>query len=193
MQFFLAWAVKNGNMWIIFSNEKRPLSIEKVEREIAKARSLIVDREFRNGKASRKEKEARVLSRAAERTEQERIDNFETDLTMKGWSISTLIHDEIIIQRPIDEKMHLDFIDALSRDAKLVLRNFENTKGWAPGTLDVNVCSYWKCLFQNLLLRARPIFVLCTAHFHFFVFSGFCLLVFLRMHLNFLYSRRSNW
>ena len=129
-------------MFNSISNEKRSLSIEKVEREIAKARSLIVDREFRNGKASRKEKEARILSRAAERMERELIDNLETDLTLKGWSISTLIHDEIIIQRPIDEKIHLDFIDALSRDAKLALRNFENTKGWAPGTLDVNVCSY---------------------------------------------------
>ena len=49
------------------SNEKRTLSIEKVEREVAKARSLIVDRELRNGKAYPKEKEARVLSRAAER------------------------------------------------------------------------------------------------------------------------------
>ena len=118
------------------------LSIEKVEREVAKARSLIVDREFRNGKASRKEKEARVLSRAAERMERELSDNLETDFTLKGWSISTLIHDEIIIQRPVDETTHHNSVDAFSRDAKLALRNFENTKGWAPGTLDVNVGSY---------------------------------------------------
>ena len=116
--------------------------MEKVEREVAKARSLIVDSELKNGKASRKEKEARVLSRAAERMERELIDNLETDLTLKGWSISTLIHDEIIIQRPVDEKIHHDLVNALSRDAKLALRNFENTKGWAPGTLDVNVGSY---------------------------------------------------
>ena len=130
-------------MFNSISNEKRSLSIEKVEREVATARSLIVDRDFRNGKAYPKEKEARVLSRAAERMERELIDNLETNLTLKGWSISTLIHDEIIIQRPVvDEKIHLDLIDALSRDAKLALRNFENTKGWAPGTLDVKVCSY---------------------------------------------------
>ena len=35
------------------SNEKRSLSMEKVDREVAKARSLIVDSELRNGKASR--------------------------------------------------------------------------------------------------------------------------------------------
>ena len=134
---FQKWKHVNG-----ISNEKRSPSIEKVEREVAKARSLIVDREFRNGKASRKEKEARVLSRAAERTERELTENLETDLTLKGWSISTLIHDEIIIQRPVDEKIHHDLVAALSRDAKLALRNFENTKGWAPGTLDVNVGSY---------------------------------------------------
>ena len=48
---FQKWKHLNG-----ISNEKRSPSIEKVEREVAKARSLIVDREFRNGKASRKEK-----------------------------------------------------------------------------------------------------------------------------------------
>ena len=46
------------------SNEKRSLSMEKVEREVANARSLIVDRELRNSKASRKEKRgARPLAR----------------------------------------------------------------------------------------------------------------------------------
>ena len=139
MQFFYGMSFQKWKHLNGISNEKRSPSIEKVEREVAKARSLIVDREFRNGKASRKEKEARVLSRAAERTERELTETLETDLTLKGWSISTLIHDEIIIQRPIDENIHLD---ALARDAKLALRNFENTKGWAPGTLDVNVCSY---------------------------------------------------
>ena len=122
--------MKSGPFRSKRSNEKLP------RREVSLS---IVNR---NGKASRKEKEARILSRAAERMERELIDNLETDLTLKGWSISTLIHDEIIIQRPIDEKIHHDFIDALSRDAKLALRNFENTTGWAPGTLDVNVCSY---------------------------------------------------
>ena len=82
----LAEPLADGKKWKHLnniSNEKRSLSMEKVEREVAKARSLIVDREFRNGKASRKEKEARVLSRAAERMERERIDNLEADLTLK--------------------------------------------------------------------------------------------------------------
>ena len=142
MQFFFGMSFQKWKHLNGISNEKRSPSIEKVEREVATARSLSVDRELRNGKAYPKEKEARVLSRAAERTELELIDNLETDLTLKGWSISTLIHDEIIIQRPVDEKIHHDLVNALSRDAKLALRNFEITKGWAPGTLDVNVCSY---------------------------------------------------
>ena len=61
------------------SNEKRSVSVEKVERDVAKARNLTVDSELRNGKASRKEKEARVLSRAAERTERELTDNPEAN------------------------------------------------------------------------------------------------------------------
>ena len=124
------------------SNEKRSLSMEKVDREVAKARSLIVDSELKNGKASRKEKEARVLSRAAERTERELIDNLDANLTLKGWSISTLIHDEIIIQHRGDSRIHHDLVAALTRDAKLVVRNFENARGWAPGTLDINFGSY---------------------------------------------------
>ena len=134
---FQKWKHVNG-----ISNEKRSPSIEKVEREVAKARSLIVDREFRNGKASRKEKEARVLSRAAERTERELIDNLEANLTLKGWSISALIHDEMIIQHPGYNRIRHDLVAALTRDAKLVVRNFENVRSWAPGTLDINFSSY---------------------------------------------------
>ena len=88
------------------------------------------------------EKEARILSRAAERTERELIDNLEANLTLKGWSISTLIHDEIIIQHPGDNRIRHDLLAALTRDAKLVVRNFENARGWAPGTLDINFGSY---------------------------------------------------
>ena len=116
--------------------------MEKVEREAANARSLIVDRELRDNKASRKEKEARVLARAAERIERELIDNLEANLTLKGWSISTLIHDEIIIQHRGDSRIHHDLVAAHTRDAKLVVRNFENARGWAPGTLDINFGSY---------------------------------------------------
>ena len=80
--------------------------MEKVEREVAKARSLIVDSELRNGKAPRKEKEARVLSRAAERTERELTDNPEANFkaglsprlsTMKSSSITPEIVESTTI------------------------------------------------------------------------------------------------
>ena len=117
---------------------------KKVEREVAKIRSLIVDRELINEKAPRrrKEKGARFLSRVVARIEREIIDNLETKLTLKGWSISTLIHDEIIIQHPEVDRIHHDLVVALTRDAKLVIWNFESARGWAPGTLDVNFISY---------------------------------------------------
>ena len=124
------------------SNEKRSVSVEKVERDVAKARNLTVDSELRNGKASRKEKEARVLSRAAERTERELIDNLEANLTLKGWSTSTLIHDEIIIQHPGDNRIRHDLLAALTRDAKLVVRTFEIARDWAPETHYINFSSY---------------------------------------------------
>ena len=116
--------------------------MEEVEREVAKARSLIVDSELRNGKASRKEKEARVLSRAAERTERKLIDNLDANLTLKDWSISALIHDEMIIQHPGYNRIRHDLVAARTRDEELVVRTFENAKGWAPGTLDINFSTY---------------------------------------------------
>ena len=116
--------------------------MEKVEREVAKARSHIVDHELKSEKASRKEKETRVLSRAVERTERSIIDYLEANLTLKGWTISTLIHDEIVIQQPEDGRDHHASVETLTRDAKLIIRNFEMLRGWAPGTLGVNLITY---------------------------------------------------
>ena len=161
--------------------------MEKVEREVAKGRSRIVDCELRNGKASRKEKEARVLSRAAERTEREPIDNLEAKLTLKGWSISTLIHDEIIIQHPGDNRIRHDVVAALTRDAKLVVRNFENAKGWTPGILDISFSSYrsQKILFPTSLTTSLPYFR--ALHHFIFVFS-FCF-----WRLPFSFQKATRW
>ena len=44
----------------------RVARVERVEREVAKARGLIVDSEKKNSRASNSEEETRVLSRAVE-------------------------------------------------------------------------------------------------------------------------------
>ena len=131
------WKQRQG-----ISNAKRSLSMEKIEREVIRARGLIVDHEIKKGTASRKEKETGVLSRSVERVEREIVDTLEAHLTRKGWTISTLIHDEIIIQRPRNDKCQSDSVEALVRESKLVLRSFEEARGWAPGTLDAKLCTY---------------------------------------------------
>ena len=76
--------------------------MERIEREVIKTRGLIVNHKISNHRVHRNEKEARVLSRATERTEREIMDNLEANLSLKGWTISTLIHDEIFIHHPIE-------------------------------------------------------------------------------------------
>ena len=123
-------------------NDKRSLSMERVEREVAKARGLIVDSEKRNNRASNNEKETRALSRAVERIERSIMENLEAHLTLKGWTTSTLIHDEIVIQHHIDSRNQQDIFDSLFRDSKMILRCFEEERGWSPGTIDLNLCKY---------------------------------------------------
>ena len=73
--------------------------MERIGREVIKARGLTVDHEISNHRAHKSE-EARVLFRATERTEREIMDNLEANLSLKGWTISTIIHDEMFTHRP---------------------------------------------------------------------------------------------
>ena len=116
--------------------------MERIEREIIKARGLIVDFEIKNERASKREKETRVLFRAVERIEREIMENLEAHLTPKGWKISTLIHDEIVVQQTVVVRNQQEVFEALARDSKLTLRRFEEARGWAPGTIDANFCIF---------------------------------------------------
>ena len=84
----------------------------------------------------------RALSRAVERIERSIMENLEAHLTLKGWTTSTLIHDEIVIQHHIGSRNQQDIFDTLFRDSKMILRCFEEGRGWSPGTIDLNLCKY---------------------------------------------------
>jgi hypothetical protein len=116
--------------------------MERVEREVKKARGLIVDSEKKNSRASDHEKETRVISRAVERVERSIMENLEACLTLKGWTTSTLLHDEIIIQPHVDSRKQCDILEKLFNDSKIVLRCFEVERGWSPGAIDLNLCKY---------------------------------------------------
>ena len=64
-------------------NDRRSSSTERIDREVIKARGLIVDHEISNHRAYQREEEAHVLSRATERTEREIMDNLEANLSLK--------------------------------------------------------------------------------------------------------------
>ena len=57
--------------------------MERIGREVIKARGLTVDHEISNHRAHKSEEEARVLFRATERTEREIMDNLEANLSLK--------------------------------------------------------------------------------------------------------------
>ena len=116
--------------------------MERIGREVIKARGLTVDHEISNHRAHKSAEEARVLFRATERTEREIMDNLEANLSLKGWTISTLIHDEIFIHHPIEHTCLQNLSETLLEDATLVGRSFEEAKSWAPGTLGPKVTPY---------------------------------------------------
>ena len=63
-------------------DDRRSSSMERIEREVIKTRGLIVNHKISNHRVHRNEKEARVLSRATERTEREIMDNLKANLSL---------------------------------------------------------------------------------------------------------------
>ena len=70
------------------------------------------------------------------------MEMLEGHLAHYGWTTSTLIHDEVVIRRLSDSTTNQSKTDALLRDTKVAIRRFEEARGWAPGTLDINITVY---------------------------------------------------
>ena len=77
----------------------RSPSFDRLEKEIKEARMLITDDEIKAGRASPGDKPAKILSRTAERVEEEIIAGLISHLKEQGWVTSSLIHDEIVVQQ----------------------------------------------------------------------------------------------
>ena len=119
---------------------KRSASFAKLEKEILKARVLVTDNEVRKGAASAHWKETKTLSRAIEKIEEEITQNLSIRLADKGWTTTTLIHDELILSHSACFPSRCDEIDALRLETTLALRCFEDSRGWPPGTLTAKIC-----------------------------------------------------
>ena len=116
----------------------RSAPLERLEKEIKQARTLVHDDEIKAGKAKMSDKPLRVLSRAVERVEEEIMTTLSAHLNEQGWVTTSLIHDEIIIRNSILFLNPEDEIRALERASKLSLRTFEDARGWPPGTLRIS-------------------------------------------------------
>ena len=117
----------------------RSTSLERLEHEIKAARVLITDDEVRAGKAKSSDKSTRILSRAVERVEEELMSSLSSFLKGRGWEKYSLIHGEIIIQRSTNFLNQNDELQSLTNNAKLSLRNFEEFRGWPPGSLHIDI------------------------------------------------------
>ena len=60
----------------------------------------------------------------------------------RGWTTTTLIHDEIVIRPSIRFDSKYSELQELNRETELALRNYEERKGRPPGTLGANIYSY---------------------------------------------------
>ena len=128
------WRRRNG----IADNARSPL-LDRLEKEIKAARVLITDDEVKEGRAKYTDKPTRILSRAVERVEVELMTKLRLFLQEQGWETTSLIHDEITIQRSAKFSNHNEELQSLTRNVKLSLRDFESTHGWPPGSLQMDI------------------------------------------------------
>ena len=91
------------------------------------------------GRASPGDKPARILSRTVERVEEEIIAGLMSHLKEQGWVTSSLIHDEIVVQHSNRFLNPNEELQSLCHNSKLGFRAFEDSRGWPPGSLRVDV------------------------------------------------------
>ena len=128
------WRRRNG----IADNARSPL-LDRLEKEIKAARVLITDDEIKAGRATTKDKPARVLSRAVERAEEDIISGLISHLKEQGWVTTSLIHDEITIRQSDHYTNPSDELQSLNHHSKLSFRSFEDSRGWPPGSLQIDL------------------------------------------------------
>ena len=117
----------------------RSPSLDRLEKEIKEARALITDDEVKAGKAKVSDKSTRTLSRAVERVEEELMSALSSSLKGHGWVTSSLIHDEIVLSFSSRFVNLNDELQSLNHSTKLSLRNFEDSRGWPPGSLQATI------------------------------------------------------
>ena len=100
---------------------------------------LITDEEIKASRASPGGKPTKILSRTVERVEEEIIAVLSSHLKGQGWVTSSFIHDEIVIRHSNRFMSPNEELQSLCHNSKLGFRAFEDSRGWPPGSLRVDV------------------------------------------------------
>ena len=128
------WKRVNG-----VSEKNRSAKLEKLEKEIKRTRFEIVRRERGKGRYSHGTKDTAILSQKVEEIEQQIIEHVVIRLAEKRWVVTSLIHDEIIIE-PNDE--YEDTGEELKGMKKVImqaLRDYEHEKRWETNLIKMEV------------------------------------------------------
>ena len=130
------WRRQNG----VDDNRRSP-SFERLVKEISKIRVIIADTEIQSGRVPASTKDTRILSKVVERVEEEIMSSLSKKLLERSWHTTTLIHDELILKQSARFSSHSEESASLNSEASFSLREYEDFRGWPPGTLGVKICS----------------------------------------------------
>ena len=119
--------------------ENRSAKLEKFEKEVKKIRFEIVRRERDKGRYGYEIKDTTILSKQVEEVEQQIIEHVIGRLEKEKWMVTTLIHDEIIIE---PNNICEDPGEELKDIRKIImqgLRDFEHEKKWENNLIKMEV------------------------------------------------------
>jgi len=125
-----AWKERNG-----VSMAARSEGMERIQKEVKRARVLVAEREKKRSPGARGMKDCALLSRAVGREEEWVMQRVQARVEREGWRVGTMIHDAIIVTRHKggDDKAKL------VATVQAALEEATAERGWATGLIRAKV------------------------------------------------------
>ena len=110
-----------------------------MEKEIKRTRFEIVRRERGKGRYSHGTKDTTILSQKVEEIEQQIIEHVVIRLAEKRWVVTSLIHDEIIIEPNGEYEDTGEELKGMKKVIMQALRDYEHEKRWETNLIKMEV------------------------------------------------------
>ena len=121
------------------SERNRSDKLEKLEKEVKRARFEIVRRERGKEGYSHGIKDTTILSQRVEEVEQQIIERVTEKLAEKKWIVTSLIHDEIIIGPNGEYEDTGEELKGIKKVIMQALREYEYEKKWETNLIKMEV------------------------------------------------------